>query len=547
MNCEHELAVAVIGTLLREDYGGLSRRVRQTPDGPVLDLPAGPVLPLEPDGFLADFRIAPAAPPLALRHMDALLTEICDPRDADGVVAFGAECRHALAALRLRDRHPPAAGPAASVAPRSWLGPAGALRYDAVAAATPHPAYPTWAARTGFTGDDVLRYAPEHQPEFQLRWAAIPRTALVRAGRDRPAWWPDPAAVGLRALADTHDLLPVHPVTARDVLAGTAHAVLAPAAALRVRPTLSTRTVAVTCDPRAHLKLPLPVSTLGLRNQRAIAPATLADGALVHRVLATLTGTDPALGRLLLLADDGSYAHARHRFLGYLLRTLPGGLDGCHMVPVAALLAPADGRTVIENLADGCVLTFAARYFEVLFGIAVRLFVRYGIALESHQQNTTLVLDPVTGDLRLLVKDFDGALINHDRLAAELGAAGPGPAEFADQRLLTRSDDELADVFITITVHLCAGAIAFGLARRGCAPLGEQLALIRGTLTGALDQYPGEAAAELLRARVLAADRLPGKAMVTAGTLVDKSRTGARDINKFIGTTGPNYLREPVR
>jgi hypothetical protein len=42
---------------------------------------------------------------------------------------------------------------------------------------------------------------------------------------------------------------------------------------------------------------------------------------------------------------------------------------------------------------------------------------------------------------------------------------------------------------------------------------------------------------------VLAADRLPGQAMVTAGTLLDKSRTGARDINKFYGTTGPNYLR----
>jgi len=31
--------------------------------------------------------------------------------------------------------------------------------------------------------------------------------------------------------------------------------------------------------------------------------------------------------------------------------------------------------------------------------------------------------------------------------------------------------------------------------------------------------------------------------MVTAGTLVDKSRTGATDINKYYGTSGPNYLR----
>ena len=65
--------------------------------------------------------------------------------------------------------------------------------------------------------------------------------------------------VGLAArLAATHDLLPVHPVTVRDRLAeslaeaglagpggGTAGAVVAPGAGLRVTPTLSTRTVAV--------------------------------------------------------------------------------------------------------------------------------------------------------------------------------------------------------------------------------------------------------------------------------------------------------------
>ncbi|WP_345389734.1 hypothetical protein [Nonomuraea salmonea] len=49
--------------------------------------------------------------------------------------------------------------------------------------------------------------------------------------------------------------------------------------------------------------------------------------------------------------------------------------------------------------------------------------------------------------------------------------------------------------------------------------------------------------ARLLRARTLDAARLTGKSMVTAGTLVAKERSGARDINKFYGTSGPNYLR----
>jgi siderophore synthetase component len=521
------------------------------------------------------------------------------------VTAFAAECQQALAALRLRDRHFPAAARASlarrcHTGPGAWLGAAGQLGYDALAAAMPHPAYPACQCRLGFSDEDSLRYAPEYLPEFELSWVAVNRAALVRAGGARPRWWPDLPDVGLPgSLTATHDLLPVHPLTARRRLAaalaeagltcagpapaqparagraGAAAAVTAPASYLRVTPTLSTRTLAVTADPGAHLKLPLPISTLGLRNRRSIAPGTLADGALVQQILATAAAGDGTLSRLLL-ADDSTYAHAGHRYLGYLLRRFPEGLDGCHVVPVAALLAPAvpagetagGGRLVIETLAragaGGSLSALLDAYFGVLFGIQVRLFARYGIALESHQQNAAVVLGPFPGarhvsgaappeaaggaarpQLRLLVKDFDGALINHSRLRSALGSAAPGRGSFADSRLLTGSDDALADVFITITVHLCAGALAFGLADRGLAPLPELLALIRRNLRAALDQHAGFPAAGLLRARILEADRLPGKSMVTAGTLLDKSRTGARDINKYYGTTGPNYLRDP--
>ncbi len=56
---------------------------------------------------------------------------------------------------------------------------------------------------------------------------------------------------------------------------------------------------------------------------------------------------------------------------------------------------------------------------------------------------------------------------------------------------------------------------------------------------------PG-APASVLRARVLDADRLPIKAMVTAGTLLTKERSGAADINKYY-VSGPNYLRAAGR
>jgi hypothetical protein len=577
---ENELAVAVLDALLRENFAGLAGNIEHTGPDPVLTLPGLPVLPLEPDGFLTDFRIRRPAPFITLAEVDKTLRTLADPEDQPGVELFADECQEALATQHLRDQERPRVTRALlRRQPPAWGGVAGQLGYDALAAVEPHPAYPTAAARPGFTADDALAHAPEYQPEFLLSWVALPREAITRpAGPPLPAWWPRPSDVGLLAGLDGgHELFPVHPLTARRALAralteaGLAPArLMAPGRRLKVTPTLSTRTVAVTGQPGVHLKLPLPTSTLGHLNRRAIVPGTLADGALVRAIMAGIAPPS------LLLADESRWAHAGHPFLGYLMRRFPDGLDRCRVVPLAALLAPrpalpepeGPGRPsrelVITDLArqhgDGSVTGLFRDYLDLLFGLQVGLFVRFGIALESHQQNAALVLDPEHPGrpLRLLVKDFDGALIHHRRLAAAMtagvgGAAAeasaPEPGAFADPRLLTGSDDALADVFITITVHLCAGALAFGLARAGQAPLPLLLDLVRDALARALRQYPGHPAAEVLRARVLEADRLPGKAMLTAGTLQTKARSGATDINKFYGTTGPNYLkhRPPAR
>lgn len=101
----------------------------------------------------------------------------------------------------------------------------------------------------------------------------------------------------------------------------------------------------------------------------------------------------------------------------------------------------------------------------------------------------------------------------------------------------------MLDLFTTITLHLCAGSYAFGLARHGRAPLERLLGLVRDRLAEAvarLGSAPGEPGAAL-RAHVLDAPELPVKAMVSAGTLLSKERSGAADINKHY-TTGPNYL-----
>ncbi len=497
---EEYLAGRVLDALLREGYGGLPLRVT----GDRLALPGGRTVTLTADasasphgrhpGFLSE-RVVGGA--VTLDEVLGAVRAVADPRD--DVDAFERECRETVRALRLAD----------SVRARA----SGFTRYETLAATVDHPVYPTARCRLGLGERDLLAYAPEFGPSFQLRWTGV--TGSTRRG-ERPGWWPSAGDLGLPG---DHDVFPVHPLTARLVRT-------LPGPKVTVRPTLSMRTVAT--GAREQLKLPMPTSTLGLRNRRVIIPGTLSDGALVERLLGEIAARER---QPVLLADEQTYGHADDPLRGYLVRRLPA--EG---VPVAALLARTpEGPYVIEELADDVEAFFGA-YLTVLFGWNVLLLTRYGIALEAHQQNVSIV----PGEpLRLMIKDNDSALLDLDRLRRALGHA-PDPEEFNDDRLLTGDAEALVRVFVTITLHLCAGAIAFGLADRGLLPLGTGLGLVRDRLGAALDACddPG-----LLRARTLDADRLTCKAMVTAGTLVGKDRTLAGDINKHYGPPGPNYLK----
>jgi siderophore synthetase component len=514
-----ELPRAVLNTLLREDFLGIRTR-GSVVDG-VLRVDVGGrqvAIPVQPDSFLSD--IAVVSPVIecdgrALSDLDSILAvfrDAVDPVDVAGFDAFVTECRDALATERLHHEHPPTARP-------------GRLRYDMLAAYAGHPVYPTGLARRGITAADQLRYAPEYQPEFPLRWAAVPASLVTSTG-PLPRWWPTPAELGMRPDAVP---FPVHPLTARQV----------PTVAERiaVTPTLSMRTVAVLADPTTHVKLPLPTSTLGLRNRRTIKPGTLIDGAVTGRLLTAVLARESRFADRILLADEQTYAHADDELLAFLVRRQPAGIDA---VPLAALNATTEtGRPVADELAlrhtGGDRVALITEYLGLLLDFQVTLLLHYGLALESHQQNVSLVFGgPRIG---LLFKDNDGPRLHADHLLAGLGAwpAGGDPALLDDRRILVDSLEPLIDVFTTITLHLCAAAIVF-------ADHGIDRRLVRDLLCAAIDRHPDSAARRLLLARTLHAERLPVKAMVTAGTLLAKQRSGAVDVNKFYLLSGPNYL-----
>ncbi|MEU9132698.1 IucA/IucC family protein [Kitasatospora sp. NPDC048540] len=568
MTVEQELTRRVLAALLREDVLGL--RTRSTPehraDGRWLQLDFDGVtvgLPITRDGFQCEdtarlplLQVAGAELTSPAAIVDAL-GELADPRDRDGYHAFADECRQTLATMALHAAARPTvhADLAAryGASPAGWTGLGAALAQDTLAAHLDHPVYPTARGRSGLGERELMRYAPEFHPSFLLRWLALPAAAAhLHAFAPLPAWWPTAASLGLPPSTEPEVIIPVHPLTADGPLDQALRAAgldgrarLAARPYLEVRPTLSMRTVAVVRDPAHHLKLPLPTATLGLRNRRTIKPGVLPDGAAAQRLLESVLARTPRFADTVLHADEQSYAEGGHELLAVLLRRYPAGLQDALTVPLAALLADAPGgRLVVDHVADryydGDPLALYDALLTALFDLHTTLFA-HGIALESHQQNTSLVLDRPDGRtrLRLLLKDNDGLRVNGPRMAAALGEPAPKPEEFDDRRIFGDTDRPLTDLFTTITGHLCSGALAFGLAAHGRVPRATALGLLRRRLESAVNRLGP--AGEPLRAALLDAERLPVKAMVTAGTLLSKERSGAADINKHY-TSGPNYL-----
>ncbi|WP_115528695.1 MULTISPECIES: IucA/IucC family protein [Xanthomonas] len=423
-----------------------------------------------------------------------------------------------------------------------------AYRCDQLASYRDHPFYPTARAKAGLDADELRHYAPEFAPTFALRWLAIPRALASCTSAPPEALWPDFATLGLPpALAATHIAWPVHPLVWERLeqpdFALPPGTLRAPQAWLEVRPTLSVRTLVPLQHPHLHLKLPIPMRTLGALNLRLIKPSTLYDGHWLERALRRIDAHDPALQGRCVFVDESHGGHVGDtRHLAYLVRRYPP-LDATTLVPVAALCAPMpDGRPLALHLADrfahGNVQAWWREYTELLLAVHLRLWLRYGIALEANQQNSVLVYahgQPT----RLLMKDNDAARIAMPQLRAQLPDIDTLGA-LQDARIAVDETHALAQMFCTIVLQLDLQAVLEGLAdwqpalRAPLATqLQDQVAQTLATLDAdGIDTAPAR--------RLLAAPRLPVKYLLSAGSLLSKQLTGATDINKFYGDSAPN-------
>lgn len=432
------------------------------------------------------------------------------------------------------------------------------LDYERLASFLDHPYYPTARAKLGFSTADLALYTAEFTAQFELQWLAVPKGLYRSTPVALPDWWPSFADVGLdQALAADFALLPVHPFMWRHYLparldeASLASAVVpAPNAYLEVAATLSVRTVMVCRAPRWHLKLPLWIRTLGARNIRTIKPSTIRDGHLMQGILATIAARSPEFaGRLLLTDETRGAVVADEASLGFILRRYPSDVERTSVVPVAAFMADTPGGAcVFEELAqqfsDGNVRQLFAAYVQLTLRLHLILWIRYGVALESNQQNTLVVFTHQSSPMRLLLRDNDAGRIDAQQLVRRCPELRQEVESLLDRRILVDEPLALAKMFVTITLQLNIAALVEGLAARAGQDRVALYQLVRRETASLLDELASQGeSVDLARRVLLEDDQTYLKYLLRAATLENKESTGATDVNKFYGKTAPNLLR----
>ncbi|MEU7966502.1 IucA/IucC family protein [Streptomyces sp. NPDC049097] len=343
-----------------------------------------------------------------------------------------------------------------------------------------HPMHPTAKSREGLSDTEARLYSPELRGRFPLHWLAVAPSVLAadsawtEGGRTVPAGL---LALRLAAsdlpLPENFTALPLHPWQAREIRHRPQAAALLEAGLIRDLgahgepwcPTSSVRTVHRSGVP-AMLKL-----SLGLRitnSRRENLRKELHRGAEVHRLLrgglgrewrSVHPGFDIVRDPAWLAVDDPDGMPVAG--LDVVIRHNPFGPtdDACCLAglvsPRARALPTGQQRPGPASRLAETVIRLAARTGRSRGAVATEWFLRYleqvvrpvlwldgqaGIAVEAHQQNTVVLLDPEGWPVGGRYRDNQGYYFRESR-RAELDSRLPGIGEHSD----TFVSDEVAD------------------------------------------------------------------------------------------------------
>jgi siderophore synthetase component len=378
-----------------------------------------------------------------------------------------------------------------------------------------HPYHPNGKAKMGMSQREVLQYSPEFQSGFKMEWLAIDKRFAKASALDfqrmidgafpmQMAEWRE--SLRRKNKIPAHYLpIPVHPWQCQHTL-GTLfkeqldeNLILRVGCEQQVRPTLSFRTV-VSGQPLApHIKLATAVHTTSA--MRTVSPASVHNGPRLSHLLKMILAKENHFNKRLYVLYDKGGVHADHtkgKHLSALFRDNPN-LHVAHnetAVVVAALFSrsPITHKPLLIEIIDESGLTpeaYFKRYCECLLPGQMTLYLKYGLALESHQQNTLMVFDEKNLPVRQLNRDLGGIRV----MLQSLKKQGYILSLDASVAIVTDDENELRHKFIhsNLQSHLayvidamvlhCQGVKAetlWGIVRDIMAPLLEEMRPLLG-------------------------------------------------------------------
>ena len=186
-------------------------------------------------------------------------------------------------------------------------------------------------------------------------------------------------------------------------------------------------------------------------------------------------------------------------------------------------------------------------YCQLMADVHLTLWLRYGIALESNQQNAVLSLTP-NESLTLVMKDNDAARILPERFKTACPQLAERLDTLRDPRICVSDETALAQMFITITLQLCLAAVLESLTAGALIDREAGYQTLRHALEQSLARLESEGVDTVFaRQQLFVSPTQPVKYLLQSGSLLSKQASGAADINKFYGQSGPNFLLREKR
>lgn len=311
-----------------------------------------------------------------------------------------------------------------------------------------HPFYPTWKSKPDLDASQVAALSPEFNAKVNVRIAALrsdmayvermPHVESVHAwfaanfpqlwvrwkdglnkiGLDERAWLPLP----IHAWHLEHFVCKEY---AAEIDEGV---LILDGPDVETWPTMSFRTMM----PRLPGPVPfikLPVALWLTSEQRSLQAKSIHMGPRISTVIQRILADENGFNRTLEIFPEEVAFHYKHavrqedrpgRYLSVAYRASKDAFersDGLLPVTVAALLtdSPADGRPLATELIEQregrhasaeAVEAWFRQYARVVTHPVIGIYLLYGIALEAHQQNTSVLFSADGTPKSLLIRDF---------------------------------------------------------------------------------------------------------------------------------------------